>query len=182
MPRTLSSALQTQVSLPAIKTAFLVELQLSTTIRLTNWYSNVTYNSEAYEAGGSFLEVDSITETGQLQVDEVAVGFSNVTSQIRSLVQDGSFTGKEVEIYIAYFNESEEIVGAIHYFSGKIRNVAISEDISSSNITVTVASHWANWALTRGRHFSEESQEGFSSGDKGMEFATQTKSDVRWGS
>ena len=98
MPRSLSTALQTQVSSTATKTAFLVELNLSSTIRLTDWYSNVTYDSNSYEAGGSFLGVDTSTETGQ------------------------------------------------------------------------------------GRHYSQESQEAFSTGDKGFEFATQVKSDVRWGS
>ena len=38
---------------------------------------------------------------------------------------------------------------------------------------MTVASHWANWNLTKGRHYSDESQQAFSSGDKGFEFATQ---------
>ena len=182
MPRSLSTALQTQVSSTATKTAFLVELGLSTTIRLTDWYSNVTYDSNAYEAGGSFLSVDSITETGQLQVDEINLGFSNVTDQVRSLVQDGSFTDKEVDIYLAYFDASETVVGAINYFTGKIRNVSISENIDSSILNMTVASHWANWNLTKGRHFSDESQQSFSTGDRGFEFATQVKNDVRWGS
>ena len=181
MPRSLSSALQTQVSSTATKTAFLVELNLSSTIRLTDWYSNVTYDSNSYEAGGSFLTVDSTTETGQLQVDEINLGFSNVTDQVRSLVQDGAFTDKIVDIYIAYFNADETIVGAINFFTGQIRNVAISENIDSTILTMTVASHWANWNLTKGRHFSDESQQSFSSGDKGMEFATQVKADVRWG-
>ena len=181
MPRSLSTALQTQVSSTATKTAFLVELNLSSTIRLTDWYSNVTYDSNSYEAGGSFLTVDSTTETGQLQVDEINIGFSNITDQVRSLVQDGAFTDKTVEIYIAYFNEDETIVGAINYFTGQIRNVAIQENINDSTLSMTVASHWANWNLTKGRHFSDESQQSFSTGDKGMEFATQTKSDVRWG-
>ena len=79
MPRNLSTDLQTQVSSTATKTAFLVELNLSTTIRLTDWYSNVTYDSNSYEAGGSFLSVDSITETGQLEVNEITIGFSNIT-------------------------------------------------------------------------------------------------------
>ena len=182
MPRTLSAALQTQVSSTATKTAFLVELNLSSTVRLTDWYSNVTYDSNAYEAGGSFLSVDSITETGQLQVDEINLGFSNITDQVRSLVQDGSFTDKQVEIYMAYFDDSETIVGAIHYFTGQIRSVAISENIDNSSLSMTVASHWANWNLTKGRHFTDESQQSFSSGDKGFEFATQVKNDVRWGS
>ena len=182
MPRSLSTDLQTQVSSTATKTAFLVELNLSLMIRLTDWYSNVTYNSNSYEAGGSFLSVDTTTETGQLQVDEINLGFPNITNEVRSLVQDGSFTDKTVEIYVAYFNEDETIVGAINFFTGQIRNVSIQESISNSILNMTVASHWANWNLTKGRHYSDESQQGFSSGDKGFEFATQVKSDVRWGS
>tara|TARA_R110002012_G_scaffold318866_1_gene537945 strand:- start:1516 stop:2064 length:549 start_codon:yes stop_codon:yes gene_type:complete len=181
MPRSLSTALQTQVSSTATKTAFLVELNLSSTIRLTDWYSNVTYDSNSYEAGGSFLSVDTTTESGQLQVNEINLGFSNITDQVRSLVQDGEFTDKIVEIYIAYFNADETIVGAINYFTGQIRNVSIQESIDNSILNMTVASHWANWNLTKGRHYSDESQQSFSSGDRGFEFATQVKEDVRWG-
>jgi len=181
VPRSLSTDLQTQVSSTSTKTAFLVELNLSSTIRLTDWYSNVTYDSNSYEAGGAFLTVDSTTETGQLQVNEINLGFSNITDDVRSLVQDGEFTDKTVDIYIAYFNSDETIVGAINYFTGQIRNVSIQEDLDNSILNMTVASHWANWNLTKGRHYSDESQQGFSAGDKGFEFATQVKSDVRWG-
>ena len=181
MPRSLSTALQTQVSSTATKTAFLVELNLSTVIRLTDWYTNVTYDSNSYEAGGSFLTVDSITETGQLQVNEINIGFSNITDQVRSKVQNGEFTDKTVQIYLAYFDENESIVGAINFFTGQIRNVSINESLENSALNMTVASHWANWNLTKGRHYSDESQQSFSSGDKGMEFAGQVKEDVRWG-
>jgi len=181
MPRSLSADLQTQVSSTATKTAYLVELNLSSTIRLTDWYTNVTYNSNSYEAGGSFLTVDSTIETGQLQVNEINLGFSNITNQVRLLVQDGEFTDKIVDIYLAYFNADETIVGAINFFTGQIRNVSINETIDNSVLNMTVASHWANWNLTKGRHYSDESQQSFSTGDRGMEFATQTKEDVRWG-
>jgi len=181
MPRSLSADLQTQVSSTATKTAYLVELNLSSTIRLTDWYTNVTYNSNSYEAGGSFLTVDSTIETGQLQVNEINLGFSNITNQVRLLVQDGEFTDKIVDIYLAYFNADETIVGAINFFTGQIRNVSINETIDNSVLNMTVASHWANWNLTKGRHYSDESQQSFSTNDRGMEFATQTKEDVRWG-
>jgi len=182
MPRSLSAALQAQVSSTATKTAFLVELNLSSTIRLTDWYSNITYDSNSYEAGGSFLTVDATTETGQLEVNEVNIGFSNITNQVRSLVQDGSFTDKTVDIYLAYFDSNETIVGAINYFTGIVRSVSINENINASVLNMTVASHWSNWNLTKGRHFTDESQQAFSTGDKGFEFASQVKSDVRWGS
>ena len=182
MPRSLSAGLQTQVSADATKIAFLVELNLSTTIRLTDYYRNVTYDANLYEAGGSFLQEASTTETGKLEVNEIDLQFSNVTDQVRSLVQDGSFTNKSVEVYIAYFDTDENIVGAINYFTGQIRNVSISETIDSSNLVLTVASHWANWNLTKGRHFSDESQQNFSAGDKGLEYATQAKKDIIWSS
>jgi|TARA_Y100001937_G_C7008342_1_gene279746 hypothetical protein len=181
MPRSLSTALQNQVSSTATKTAFLVELNLSSTIRLTDYYANVTFDSNTYEAGGSFLTVDSTTESTKLEVDDLNISFSNVTDQVRSLVQSGAFTDKEVEVHLAYFDSDEAIVGAINYFTGNIRTVTIEESYGSSVITMVVSSHWANWNLTKGRHFSDESQQDFSSGDKGMEFATQVKEDVRWG-
>ena len=129
MPRSLSTALQTQVSSTATKTAFLVELNLSSTIRLTDWYSNVTYDSNSYEAGGSFLQVDATTETGQLEVNQIGIRLSNVTNQIRSLVENGEFTDKTVDIYLAYFNSDETLVGAINFFTGQIRNVGINETV-----------------------------------------------------
>ena len=181
MPRSLSTAIQNQVSATATKTAFLVELNLSTVIRLTDWYTNVTYDSNSYEAGGSFLSVDGTTETGQLQVNEINIGFSNITDQVRSLVQNGEFTDKTAEVYLAYFDANESIVGAINFFTGQIRNVSINENIDSSNLSMVVASHWANWNLTKGRHYSDESQQTFSAGDRGLEFAGQVKEDVRWG-
>jgi hypothetical protein len=182
MPRSLSAALQTQVSAQQTKTAFLVELNLSTVIRLTNFYRDVTYDSNSYEAGGSFLSVDTTAETGQLQVSDINLGFSNVTDQVRQLVRDGAFTDKVVNVYIAYFDDDETLVGAINYFTGQIKNVNISETLEDSLLSMAVASHWANFNLTKGRHYSDESQQSVYSGDRGLEYATQTKSDVRWGS
>ena len=182
MPRSLSAGLQSQVSAQQTKTAFLVELNLSTVIRLTDFYRDVTYDSNSYEAGGSFLAVNTTTETGQLQVNDIDLSFSNVTNQVRQLVRDGAFTDKVVNIYIAYFDVNEDIVGAINYFTGQIKNANITENIDSSILSISVASHWANWNLTKGRHYSDESQQLVYSGDRGLEYATQVKSDVRWGS
>ena len=181
MPRTLSTAIQNQISADATKIAFLIELQLSTVTRVTDFYRDVVFNSNTYTAGGSFVTVDSTTESGKLEVDEINLGFSNVNSDVRTLVENGAFTDKTVNIYLAYFDTNEDLVGALTYFSGDIRNVSITETNNVSDLSIVVASHWSNWQLTKGRHFSDASQQDFSSGDKGMEYATQVKEDVRWG-
>ena len=97
------------------------------------------------------------------------------------MVESGAFTDKTVNIYLAYFDNNEDLVGAITYFSGQIRNVSITETVTASDLSLVVASHWSNWQLTKGSQFSDASQQDFSSGDKGMEYATQVKEDVRWG-
>lgn len=181
MPRTLSTALQTQVSSDATQIAFLVELKLSTIIRVTDFGRDVVFNSNTYTAGGSFVSVDATTESGKLEVDEINLNFSNVNNDVRALVETGSFTDKTANIYIAYFDSNEDLVGAITYFSGQIRNVGVTETRTSTSLGLVVASHWANWQLTKGRHFSDASQQDFSSGDLGMEYAAQVKVDVRWG-
>ena len=181
MPRSLSSALQTEVANESTKIAFLVKLNLSTVYRLTDFYTDVSYNSENYESGGSFLKVDSIQETGDLRVNELDVSFSNVSGEIRTLVQDGAFTDKEVEIYIGYFNTSDALVGAINYFTGFIRNVSITETKGSTILSIKVASQFANWSLKKGRYYTNESQQEYSSGDLGLQYASETKSDISWG-
>jgi len=181
MPRTLSAALQTEVANESTKIAFLVKLNLSTVYRLTDFYTDVTYNSENYEAGGSFLRVDSVQETGDLEVNELNVSFSNVSAEVRTLVQSGAFTDKEVEIYIGYFNTSDALVGAINYFTGLIRSVSVQENNTNSVLLITVASQWANWSLKKGRYYTSESQQEYSSGDLGLEYATEVKKDIAWG-
>ena len=60
MPRSISSALQTQIANDANKIAFLIELNLSTPLlEFTDYYADVTYDSNSYEAGGDFVSVDA---------------------------------------------------------------------------------------------------------------------------
>lgn len=182
MARSLSSALQSQVSAENTKIAFLVELNLSSTVRVTDWFTSVTYDSNSYEPGGSFVAVDSITETGELQVDEVQLTFSNVTNDARNLIIGGDYIDKSVNIHLGFFDTNDAFVDAINYFSGYVKSASIEENIKQSNIQIIVANHWSNWNLTKGRHFTDESQQRVHSGDKGLEYANQAKKDVRWGS
>lgn len=182
MPRSLSAAVEAQVSAQQTNICFLVEFALSTTVRATDFYTDLVYNSNSYSAGGSFLQINETQETGELKVDEISIVCSNVTSEIRSLVSNGNYMDKKVTVDLGFLDENESLIGAINFFTGNIRSVAIAETGDTTNINLVVSNHWSNWNLTKGRHFSDESQQAFSSGDKGFEYATETKDDIRWGS
>ena len=182
MARSLSSNLQTQISADQTKIAFLVKLGFPTVIRVTDWFTNVSYDSENYTPGGSFVSVDQITETGELQVDEVQVVLSNVSNEARNQLITGDYIDKQVDIHLAFFDANDAFVDAINYFTGYVKAVTIEEKIDASTINVMVANHWSNWNLIKGRHFTDESQQQVHSGDKGLEYSNQSKKDVRWGS
>lgn len=181
MARTLSSNLQTQIANDQNKICFLVEINFSTPLRATDHYSNVTYDSNVYEAGGNFVNISSSTENGEAQIEEITITFSNITSTVKDLIEDGNYTNTSVNIYIAFFDNNETIVDATTYFSGIIGNCSITESDQSSHLSMIVQNHWANWQLKKGRHFTDESQQHVFSGDKGFEYADQTKEDIRWG-
>ena len=182
MPRTLSAALQAQISAQQTSICYLVEFALSTTVRATDFYTDLVFNGNSYSAGGSFLQINQTQETGELKVDEISVTCSNITNEIRSLVSNGNYVDKKVTVDLGFLDANESLVGAINFFTGNIRSVAISETGDNTDINIIVANHWANWSLTKGRHYSDESQQSFSTGDKGFEYATETKDDIRWGS
>ena len=181
MPRTLSTALQNEVASAQNKIATLVEINTANVIRATDFVRDLTFDSDTYVAGGSFLEIDNTEETGQLKVDEIQISLANVTDTVIDEIAAGNYYHRQVNVNLAFLDTDESIIGAINYFTGNIRSAAITETNKDSTINLVVASHWSNWQLTKGRHFSDESQQKFSSGDKGLEFATQNKDDIRWG-
>ena len=46
---------------------------------------------------------------------------------------------------------------------------------------LNITSHWGNFEKVSGRTTSDNSQQRFFSGDKGMEFAALTVKDIKWG-
>jgi len=181
MARSISASLQTQIANDANKLAFLVELNFSTPLRFTNFYRDITYDSDSYEAGGSFVNVSASQETGEAEINELSITMSNVTSTIRDVIEDGDYINVSVNVYLAFMDTNESLVDATTFFSGNIKSCSILEKKESSTVTINISNHWSNWNLKKGRHFSDESQQQVYSGDKGLEYADQTKDDIRWG-
>lgn len=182
MSRSLSAALITQLQNDNNKIAFLVDLNLSTNYRITDNSFDVTYNSNLYTASGELTAVSANAETGELKVDEATIRLTNITSTFRSIIENENYIDNKINIYLAFFDSNDSFIDAFTYFSGNIKKAEITENKNESIIDLIIANHWNNWNLTKGRHFTDESQQNVYSGDKGMEFAHITKSDIRWGS
>ena len=66
-------------------------------------------------------------------------------------------------------------------FYGTINDYKITDSTTTAKIVYTVTSHWGNFSKTSGRTTTDNSQQRFFSGDKGMEFSALTVRDIQWG-
>lgn len=182
MARGLGSSLNTELANDSLKFCFLFELLLSTTYRITDNDFAVTYNSNTYTPSNKIVSLDGTSETGELKIEEISLSLSNVDSTFRTIFQAGDYIDNKVNIYLAAFDNTDAFVDAFVYFSGFVKTAEITESTNNSVINITLANHFSNWNLKKGRHFTDESQQNTYSGDKGMEFTHLTKQDIRWGS
>ena len=66
-------------------------------------------------------------------------------------------------------------------FDGEIKNFAINDKEDTSTVVVKSASVFYNFDDTNGRRSTEASQKRHFPNDRGMQFASTTTQDIRWG-
>jgi len=181
MSRGFSSALKTQLAKDNNTFCFLIELALSTTYRYTDHAFDITYDSNQYTATDKIVAINQSPETGELKVEDMVLQLTNVDSTLRTTLEAENYTDKQVRIHLGFLDSNDNFIDAFIYFDGNVKTVEITEDKNSSVINMTLANHWSNWNLAKGRFFTDESQQQIYSGDKGLGMAHATKADIRWG-
>lgn len=185
MARTLSSDILTQIQAEGIRICHLVKLDTSTAIKATNHVKDLTYDSNTYEAGGNFMQISEVQETGTLEYSNINLTLNNVTTTIRDIFKAQDYTDKTATVYLAFLDSDETLIDAWEYFSGTIATAEILESSSGFVVNVELASHFKNWNIAKGRKFTQASQDEFldrnSLGtDVGLSFAHETDESVRW--
>ena len=66
-------------------------------------------------------------------------------------------------------------------FDGRIENLSIEEDETNSVVSISIASHWADFDKTKGRKTNTNSQALHFPTDLGFDYASQTAKDIKWG-
>jgi hypothetical protein len=66
-------------------------------------------------------------------------------------------------------------------YKGTIENFEIQEQATSSALALSIVSHWADFNKKNGRKTNNTSQQRFFSADKGMDFASESVLDIKWG-
>tara|TARA_A200000113_G_scaffold67355_1_gene58582 strand:+ start:2991 stop:3554 length:564 start_codon:yes stop_codon:yes gene_type:complete len=186
MARGLTSAVKTELATGLIEPVILLELGFGTPVYLTNASFNITSSvsgsSRTYLSNGHLKNISAVSETNKPTKNSLIISLSGVDQTYVSIALNENIINDDVHIYRGFLDGNLSLISdPFLLFYGTINDYKITDNTSTAKIVLTVTSHWGNFSKTSGRTTTDNSQQRFFSGDKGMEFSALTVRDIKWG-
>lgn len=159
-----------------------IELANNTVLRFTDSGFDINWQGETFNANGLLLGLDDPSFTSELRIGEISLSFTAADQGIVALMLGTNQINRPVYIYRAYLTPFGQVMpDPMLLHAWLITGADVSDDTDSATCTVRMASEWADFEAPRGRRTTQNSQVRFYPQDKGLEFATQVKKDIKWG-
>ena len=186
MARTLTTALKNELLTGQIRPVHLIEIGFSTPIFITDCgfplTSSISGTSRTYTASAFLVGGSSFEEQVDITKTSLSLSLSGADQTFISTVLNENIVNDSVEIYRGLLDSNNSLIAdPILLYSGNIDTFEISESATQSNVKLIVVSHWADFDKKNGRKTNNASQQRFFSTDVGMDFASQTVQDIKWG-
>ena len=186
MARTLTTAVKNELLTNEIRPVHLLSIGFSTPVNLTDnsfdLTSSISGSSKTYTASPFLVSVPSFTEETDVTKTSLNIDLSGADQTFISTCLNENIVNDSVEIFRGLLNSSNSLIAdPLLLYSGNIETFQISENETNSNVTLTVVSHWADFDKKSGRQTNNNSQQRFFSTDVGMDFASQSVLDIKWG-
>ena len=186
MARGLSTAVKNELATGVIDPVLLIEIDFSTPVYLTNasfdLTSSISGSSRTYVSNGHFKNITGVNETNKPTKNTLSLSLSGVDQTYVSLALSENIIAKEVYIYRGFLDTTNTLIAdPFLLFFGTIDEYKISDTTETAHLVLQITSHWGNFSKTSGRVTTDNAQQRFFSGDKGMEFAALTVRDIQWG-
>ena len=182
MTRSINASTEAALQGDSFNFATLIYFGFSTAIRITDWDRDISALSSTWASSANFLSFGSSSESAELAVNGIDITLSSVEQSYVSIFLTQNYVDVPVKLYRAVLDSNDAVVGSpILVFDGFITGFSIEDDESSSEISVTTASHWADFEKLNGRKTNHNSQALHFPNDEGFEFAANTIKDLKWG-
>ena len=186
MTRTLTTAVKNELLTNDIRPVHLLTIGFSTPVNLTDnsfdLTSSISGSSKTYTASPFLVSVPTFTEETDVTKTSLNIDLSGADQTFISTCLNENIVNDSVEIFRGLLNSSNSLIAdPLLLYSGNIETFQISESQTDSNVTLTIVSHWADFDKKSGRQTNNNSQQRFFNTDVGMDFASQTVLDIKWG-
>jgi hypothetical protein len=182
MPRTINAATIAALQSDQIKMCHLVQIDFDEVVRITDNFHPVAYEGNTFLPAGHLLSIQEVQETEELRVGSLKVSLSAVDQAYVSLFLNINYLNRRIQIWNAVLDSAGAIIGdPISTFDGDITGYAITDNKREAIISVTCASHWADFERKAGRLTNNNSQQYFFPNDTGFQYAADSTKDIKWG-
>ena len=186
MTRSLTSSVKTELSTSEIRPVHLITISFGTPVNLTDCSfdltSSISGSSVTYSASSFIMGMGSFTEETDISKQSLDLTLSGADQTFISTCLNENIVNDAVSIYRGFLNDSNALIDdPFLFYKGTIDTYEISESGEASHVTLKIVSHWADFGKTNGRKTNNISQQRFFSTDVGMNFSSQTVTDIKWG-
>ena len=186
MSRSLTTAVKNALATNDIRPIHLITIGFDTPVNFTDCSfpltSSVSGSSVTYSASDFILGISDFSEQTGVSKSSINLSLSGADQTFISTVLNESIINDEVTIYRGLLDASNNIIAdPFLLYKGNIENFEIQEQTKSSILSLSIVSHWADFEKKNGRKTNNTSQQRFFSTDVGMDFASQTVQDIKWG-
>ena len=158
-------------------------------VMITDADFDVTYTTadspqviDTYTSSGHITDLQTVTEASDLKVGTLTITMSAVEQTYMNIFLTTDYIDVRVRYYRAVVDDAYAVIGQpLLMFDGRISGYKLSESGSKSTLSITCASHWANFDIISGRKTNPASQQGLFPSDLGMDYAAHTVYDIEWG-
>ena len=186
MARTLTTSVKNELATNEIRPIHLITIGFATPVNITDnsfsITSSVSGSSVNYVASDFILGVSNFTEETDVNLSPIDLTLSGADQTFISTCLNENVINDEVKIFRGFLQDTNVFVDTpFLLYNGQIDSFTISESDTSSTVNLSIVSHWADFEKQSGRKTNNTSQQRFFSTDVGMDFASQTVQDIKWG-
>jgi len=186
MTRSLTTALKNELATNDIRPFHLITLGFGTPVNITDCSfpltSSISGSSVTYSTSDFILGFSNFTEQADVTKSSLTISLSGADQTFISVCLGENVVNDAVTIYRGLLADDNSIIAdPFLLYKGNIENFEIQEGEKSSILTLSIVSHWADFAKKNGRKTNNTSQQRFFSTDVGMDFSSQTIQDIKWG-
>ena len=192
MSRSLPGAVVTEIAKDSLKYIDLIEVHFDAADGGTKFLTNGQFpfavstdtsgGSQTFQANGEFISFELVNETDEARINEINIILSGVSTTFTNLFLNNDYVERRIVIYRQFLDSANAALSTpVMLFDGEIKNFAINDQSDTSQVVIKSASVFYNFDDTNGRRTTEASQQRHYSTDRGMQFASTTTKDIRWG-
>ena len=192
MSRSLPSAITDELEKDSLRYIDLIEVHFDSADGGTKFLTNGPYpvslststsgGSQTFQANGEFISFELVNETDEARINEINIILSGVSTTFTNLFLNNDYVERRIVIYRSFRDSNNVAIDSpVMLFDGEIKNFSINDKEDTSQVVIKSASVFYNFDDTNGRRTTEASQQRHYSTDRGMQFASTTTKDIRWG-